>query len=172
MVARLTLFFLFPGKIKISQHCQLDHLMNEQNSKLASLFFVKKNELTIQEIPPSEEQCGQEVCLFVCLFVLSISLFQIPVFPLGMAMRLRHMQNDVDNAHICGNIRDYLRVCGYAHRFALMRIGEFWRMAIPSFHIWRSIGGKEVSLFICLFIAFLFCICVLYLFSAFLCFGY
>ena len=47
-------------------------------------------------------------------------------------MRLRHMRNDADNAHMCGNIRDYLRVCGYAHRFALMRIGEFWRMAIPT----------------------------------------
>ena len=145
--------------------------MNEQNSKLASLFFVKKNELTIQEIPPSEEQCGQEVCLLVCLFlylfvslfVLSISLFQIPVFPLGMAMRLRHMRNDADNAHICGNIRDYLRVCGYAHRFALMRIGEFWRMAIPSFHIWRSIGGKEVCLFVCLLLFF-------FAFACFICF--
>ena len=37
-------------------------------------------------------------------------------------MRLRQMRNDSDNMHICANI------CGYAHRFALMR------MAIPSVH--------------------------------------
>ena len=37
--------------------------------------------------------------------------------------------------------RIFANTCEYAHRFALMRIGEFWRMAIPSYHprlIWSS----------------------------------
>ena len=47
---------------------------------------------------------------------------------LGMAMRLRQMWNDADNAlyaRICENIREYMQKCGYAHRFASMCICNF-----------------------------------------------
>ena len=45
---------------------------------------------------------------------------------LGMAMRMRQMQNDADNARICANVREYVQI------YADMRIGKIWRMAIPS----------------------------------------
>ena len=43
---------------------------------------------------------------------------------LGMAMQLLQMRNDAEIAHI----RECIRMCADAQRFALMRIGELWRI--------------------------------------------
>ena len=39
------------------------------------------------------------------LFVTGAPL-NVKVWKIGMAMRLRQMRNDADNAHICGNMRE------------------------------------------------------------------
>ena len=40
------------------------------------------------------------------------------------------LQNDTDNAHICPYVLKHAQICADAQQFALMRIGEFRRMAI------------------------------------------
>ena len=51
---------------------------------------------------------------------------------LGMAMRLRQKRNDADNAHICANMRNYLRI------YADMRIDSH-QCASANFGAWPSI---------------------------------
>ena len=54
------------------------------------------------------------------------------VFALGMAMRLRQMRNNADNAHIRAYLREYSRI--YAEMRICTSIYKKWRNASLSLH--------------------------------------
>ena len=55
------------------------------------------------------------------------TVFRFHITPkLGIAMRMRQMRNDADNARICAYAPNYMRIC------APMRIGKIWCIPIPS----------------------------------------